>query len=131
MKKINSIDYGGKIIGAGLIFAFVVPILLWLLNWAIQSPIVIIVIKVSIALGALILLGFFVHLAVEFHQDRKIDHYYSTHRNIKIMIKDGSYECGACGNRTVKENDIHCLVCGVHFADCEDKTPQEIIKTER
>ncbi len=131
MKKINSIDYGGKIIGVGLIFAFAVPILLWLLNRAIKSSIVIIAIKASIALGALILLGFFIHLAVELHQDRKIDQYYSTHRNIKIMTKTGIYECGECGNRAVKENDTHCFVCGVHFVDCEDKAPQEIIKTER
>lgn len=49
MKKINSIDYGAKVIGIGLIFLAVIEI------------------------------GFGCHLAIELRQDKLIDRYYSEH----------------------------------------------------
>lgn len=126
MKKINSIDYGGKVIGLGIIFAVILPALLWLLDRVIKYNISILI-KISIIIGLLILAIFFIHLMIELYQDHKIDKYYDSHRNIKIPIKNGMYECASCGNRKVKKEDTECQVCGVHFERYKDINVQEIL----
>ena len=127
MKKINSIDYGVKVIGIGCVFWLGIPAVLLLINQVVALKLISILAIVSAAIGGIILVGFFIHLAIELRQDKKIDAYYSRHKNIKLQVGKNRYECGACGNREIKENGRNCDVCGCRFEDIKDKTPQEII----
>lgn len=127
MKKINSIDYGGKVIGIGCIFALGIPIILLMINQVVALKLISILIIASVAIGGIILAGFFIHLAIELRQDKKIDAYYSRHKNIKLKISDTYYECSTCGNRRLKVNSKNCDICGCRFEDIKEKTPQEII----
>lgn len=127
VKKINSIDYGGKVISIGCVFALGIPTILLVINQVVALKLISILAIVSAAIGGIILVGFFIHLAIELRQDKKIDAYYSRHKNIKLQVSENRYECGACGNREVKANSINCNVCGCKFEDIQDKTPQEIV----
>lgn len=129
MKKINSINYGGKILLAGGILVILLPAALWLISCIWRNNVIMLVMKISF--GMLILLLFFIHLSSEFNQDRKINKYYITHQNMKIMVSKGKYECSACGNRQIFRTDTFCRICGVHFEKCKDKTPQEILNIKK
>lgn len=131
MKKINSIDYGGKVIGIGCVFALGIPTILLVINQVVALKLISILAIVSAAIGGIILAGFFIHLAIELRQDKKIDAYYSRHKNIKLQVGKNRYECGACGNREIKEYSINCDVCGCRFEDIKDRTPQEIINVKK
>lgn len=100
MKKINSIDYGGKVIGIGLLFLIVFTTVFNLLNLTILS-------KISVAIGTLILIGFFLYVQLELHQDKKIAAYYKEHPNCKIPLGHGKFECTSCGNRQITEVFYH------------------------
>ncbi len=126
--KINSIDYGGKVIGIGLFFMFFIPGVLLLFYRILVYKVLEILAKVSFGIGLLILASFACLLVIEFRQDKKIDQYYSNHKNVKVPIVDGNYECGACGNRKIKVNSSSCDVCGVSFENVEVKKPKEIIE---
>lgn len=127
MKKINSINYGGKIISVGLIIMFVIPGLLMLVNTILNYDAVLLISNLLFIIGAFILIFFTVHLFIELHQDKKIDKYYSKHRNVKIKLNNGKYECGVCGSRTIGSNDNFCNTCGCKYEHIEAKTPQEIL----
>ncbi len=127
VKKINSIDYGGKVIGIGCVFALGIPAVLLCINQIAQLNCVLMLAIGSAVIGGIILVGFFIHLAIELRQDKKIDAYYSRHKNIKLKISDTYYECSTCGNRKLKVNSKNCNICGCRFEDIKDKTPQEII----
>lgn len=79
MKKINSIDYGAKVIGIGLIFLAVIPIVFYIVNCFLSLSAIRIVIFISMGIGAVIEIGFGCHLAIELRQDKLIDRYYSEH----------------------------------------------------
>lgn len=128
MKKINSINYGGKILFIGIIFGILIPIIFAGLSYVLHSSGLLVIMKVSFVFGMLILFCFFVHLGIELHQDKKIERYYSVHGKRKIFIADGKYECGTCGNCQVQKKDSYCKVCGVVFEMDSDKTPQEILE---
>ena len=117
IKKINSIDYGGKVIGIGLIFMLLISGLLLLLYRILVYEFLNIIAKVSFVIGLLILLFFSCLLMVELRQDKKLDQYYSKHRNIKIPIETGKYECGTWGNREVGKNNTCCDICGCRFGN--------------
>lgn len=127
MKKINSINYGGKIIGVGFMIMFVIPGMLMLINTILNSDVILVLSRLSFLIGAVILICFTVHLLIELRQDKKIDKYYSKHRNVKIKINDGKYECGACGSRNIGLSDAFCNTCGCKYEQAEDKNPQEIL----
>lgn len=127
MKKINSINYGGKVLGIGCVFLFLVPGVLCLIQQLYESRILYTMTVVSAIAGGIIVLGFFIHLAIELQQDKKIGTYYTKHKNVKIKIDEATYECGACGNRKVKEQSTYCEICGCRFEKIADKTPQQII----
>lgn len=129
MKKINSIHYGGKIILIGSIVAFGIPGILALINRYLHSKMIDRIQWIVLMIGILILMFSFLYLLIELHQDKKIDQYYTTHRNVKIKIQEGLYECGICGNRKLKEKDAQCMVCGNHLDMYEIKTPQEILNS--
>lgn len=127
MKKINSIDYGAKVIGIGLLLMLILPGLLLGINIFLESTYVLFGALFLFMAGAAILIGFSVVLLIEFGQDKKIDTYYSKHKNIKIPLGGGKFECGACGSRTISEETTICNMCGCRFENCEDKTPEEIL----
>lgn len=128
--KINSINYGGKVICIGLIIMLLVPSILMWLNTFLEHKVIIIFAIISFVVGICILIGFIAVLFIEFRQDKKIDNYYSSHKNIKIKTGNNSYECAMCGNRLVYINSTYCAVCGCNFGNEEDKKPQEIIKIQ-
>lgn len=127
MKKINSINYGGKIIGVGLIIMFVIPGMLMPINAVLNCDAILLISKLLFIIGAFVLICFTVHLFIELHQDKKIDKYYSKHRNVIIKLDDGKYECGACGSRNIGLNDKCCNTCGCKYEHVKDKKPQEIL----
>lgn len=128
MKKINSTRYGGRIIGCGLIFLVAVPFILYFLQTQFKIIFLSYLIGISIVIGIIIECFVAVILIVEFHQDKKIGQYCNAHKNIKVKLKDGRYECLNCGNLAVKKEDSECSLCGVKFKKGEIKTVGEILK---
>lgn len=126
MKKINSINYGGKVLGLGCFLAFVIPAAGWLGTLAWNSKFLHFVSIISGMIGIVILVLFFIHLMIELHQDRKIDRYYSSCMNRKLLLTDGHYECSSCGNRKLNKSDEYCPICGEKFSSI-DLSPQEIL----
>lgn len=122
MKKINSINYGGKIISIGLIIMLVIPGLLMLINIILNDDTILLISKMLFWVGAFILICFTVHLFIELYQDKKIDKYYSKHKNVKIKLNDGRYECGACGSRNIGLNDKFCNTCGCKYEELTIKS---------
>ena len=61
MKKINSVHFGGRWIGAGIIVGIIIPFVLWLFLHRIIWPLVI--------AGGIILAAFGILFAIEMHQD--------------------------------------------------------------
>ena len=78
MKKINSIDYGGKVIGIGLVFLALIPALLYGLNRLFVSPVVQTLMYISLVIGVVIEAGFGFVLLIEIRQDRIIGKYYES-----------------------------------------------------
>ncbi len=76
MKKINSIDYGGKVIGIGLVFLIVIPVLLYILNLYLNSYVIRVVLFVSMGIGFIMEAGYSCLLTIELRQDRLINEYY-------------------------------------------------------
>lgn len=114
MKKINSIGYGGEVIGSGIMMAFILPGIIHILPFQNQ------LIKKGIAISLLIiglsiLVGIIVLLIIEGYQDKYLDHYYEQNRNIKCALTNGKYECMACGNRNLSLQDRSCPICGIYF----------------
>lgn len=129
MKKINSINYGGKVIGIGLMSMLIIPgTLLWL-NTLFECRYISIIVNLLFMIGAGILICFVGLLLIEFHQDKRIDKYYSEHKNVKIKLANGKCECSMCGSRTICVDSTFCNMCGCKYEDREDRTPQEILKT--
>ncbi|MBE5876877.1 MAG: hypothetical protein E7290_08345, partial [Lachnospiraceae bacterium] len=71
-------------IGIGCVFALGIPTILLVINQVVALKLISILAIVSAAIGGIILAGFFIHLAIELRQDKKIDAYYSSHKNINI-----------------------------------------------
>ncbi|MBR3771660.1 MAG: hypothetical protein IKL07_05270 [Clostridium sp.] len=117
MKKINSIGYGGKVIGVGLLFAVVAPIALTILP--IPSAQINFLRKGSVIIGGVILGLFTIWLMIEFYQDRKMNGYFLSNRNRMLKISENCYECQACGNRELTADSICCSVCGIKFEEDE------------
>lgn len=128
MKKINSINYGGKVIGTGLMSMLIVPAILQWLNTLFECYYISIIANLLFMVGAGILISFVGLLLIEFQQDKRIDKYYSRHKNIKIELANGKWECGVCGSRTICEGSTFCNMCGCKYEDRKDRTPQEILK---
>lgn len=131
MKKINSINYGGKVIGVGLMSMLIVPSILQWLNTFFECYYISVIANFLFMVGAGILIFFAGLLLIEFQQDKRIDKYYSEHKNIKIELANGKWECGVCGSRAICAESTSCNVCGSKYEDREDKTPQDILKIFR
>lgn len=128
MKKVNSIFYGSHIIGLGLLFLIPVPLLLDFIKRYFSSIILSYAIRVSVVIGIIVECAFFILLIIELHQDKKIQKYCQNHRNTKIKLKEGKYECLNCGNRMLKEQDEVCSICGIKYVENGMKTIQEILR---
>lgn len=128
MKKINSINYGSRVISIGLIFLIPIPLILFSLNHFLQNKILTYVTYTSIIVGITIEILFLIHLTIELSQDKKIDKYYQSHKKVKINLNNGKYECGYCSNRNVRESDTECNICGIKFEKDKFKTSQDILR---
>lgn len=84
MKKINSINYGGKIIAIGLIFLLLIPIVLYFLNVLLHTHVIQVIQMISIGIGIIIEAAFVIHLAVELRQDCIINKYYSRNPSSEV-----------------------------------------------
>ena len=114
MKKINSIWFGSKMIGLGIVFCAGIPLMLYGMSkmWP-AVGIFMLSAKISISIGLLILAAFTVILVIELNQDRMINKNYSS--KCRCKISPTAYECQNCGNKTVIEEDTYCRVCGIKF----------------
>lgn len=115
MKKINSIGYGAKVIGIGMLFALIIPIIISVISCFIELAFLNIFAKVSCIVGGIILFAFFILLMIELHQDKRLNSYYEGQKNRKLPLENGRYECQACGNREVGVKDKICRICGIEF----------------
>ena len=76
MRKINSNDYGGKVILLGFVFLLILPIVLNFLYHMIAAPVIQIMMYVSVFIGAIIEACIGLIIILELRQDRKINQYY-------------------------------------------------------
>jgi hypothetical protein len=127
MKKIDSIHYGGRVIGIGLVLLVLIPAVLLIVGRISHLDVLSLVAYFSMVVGALIEVLFFVFLLIESRQDKKIDAYVQSHKRVKITLPDGKYECGSCGNRNVRGLDTECLACGITFEQDEYRSSQDIL----
>jgi hypothetical protein len=116
MKKINSIWFGGKIIGVGIVFFIFIPLILFGIEKVLVIGNVLIpLIKISIGIGLFILAVFTGILIIELNQDKKLNSQYYNKRYSKIKLSDANYECQNCGNLKLKKDDKDCNLCGIKF----------------
>lgn len=123
MRKINSIGYGGRIAAAAGIFLVAVPLTLLILNAILPFPGFKTWVYVSLAVGALVALSLIILLVIELKQDKKINAYYLGHRNMKMYLGNGAYECQSCGSRDVTAQDTACRVCGIRLINNIENRP--------
>lgn len=115
MKKINSIGYGGKVIGVGTVLLAVIPLILKVASYLTGRLVFPLLSKISFGCGTVVLIGFAILLAIELHQDKKLNNHYQKKRNERRALPHNLFECAACGNRQVAAHDISCPVCGMSF----------------
>jgi uncharacterized paraquat-inducible protein A len=113
MKKINSIWYGAAILKSGLLFTFVIPLLLSIISKVTGSmEYLSLPIELSAVIGVLILIFLAALLIIELKQDKRINGFYAANKNTKVKLSNGYYECQNCGSQKLKEDNIVCPVCG-------------------
>ncbi len=118
MKRILNLNtIAVKIVTAILVFAFGIPALLYGLSLVlgvlrVQLTFLTYAIWVSVGLGALLLLGFFVLIVLEQIQDELLYRNYQKGRGQRILGENGLGECPYCGFRGVREFERFCPGCG-------------------
>ena len=75
MKKINSINYGGKVIGVGLMSMLIVPGILQGLNTFFECCYISVIANFLFMAGTGILICFAGLLLIEFRQDKSVSYY--------------------------------------------------------
>lgn len=123
MKKINSINWGGKILGLIVILDAILPFSAFVLSKMGLRQSSSFLYKIAFGVGGIVTLTAFCILLLELHQDKKVDTYYLLHRKGKRPLTNGNYECEQCGNREVKDIDIYCPICHTQFENDQDKPP--------
>lgn len=118
--KLNSINYGDKVIGVVGLLTIVVPLALYGIHLALGFlgfPMggIFALAKISLGIGGILLGVFAILMVIEFAQDRYLDAYYSKVSHHKVKLPDGCYECQSCGHQRVREADRGCPVCGETF----------------
>ena len=114
--KINSIRYAQRILILIGILTIAAPItfylcfrLLGLIE--INSAGLLIAIRISVAIGMVLLALFILLLLIESVQDRLLNAYYLKIRNRRLRLAGGYYECPYCGSRKVRAADRRCPAC--------------------
>lgn len=115
MKKINSIGYGPLVLFWIFLFLIALPLSFYTLSALFHLTLLFIFIKVSLGIGMLLSIGFIGLLFIELHQDKRLDKYYSSNKNIKLKLGTNRYECPSCGNKKIMKQDTFCIVCGQKF----------------
>jgi hypothetical protein len=98
------------------LFAVAIPAVLYgiLLFW--KQPEVSLflrsMLETSFTIGAVLFVILAGLIAVEQVQDHSFDLRYRKHRDRKLPLANGNFECQYCGNQQVKEKDKTCRVCG-------------------
>ena len=123
MKKINSINWGGKVLGLIVFLDAILPLIAFLLSKIGLRQSSSFLYKVALGVGGVVTIAAFLVLLLELYQDKKIDQYYRLHQKGKRLLSNGNYECEQCGNREVKKADTYCKICHTHFEDAKDKPP--------
>lgn len=120
MRKINSIGYGHKIIGTASSFLVVIPVCSHLVSTFTSKAAFLLLSRISMLLGAFILLLLFGLLKIELFQDKKMNKYFESNKKTILALQNGLYECQSCGNRQVKLEHKNCYYCGVYFKNREE-----------
>ena len=115
--KLNSIRYGARALGAIVVLTIGAPVVLYLaylglgrLGYVVGALLTLM--KAAFALGLIALALFIILLLIELGQDRFLDRWYRRHKNEKLALPNGAYECQHCGSQVVRASDRHCPVCG-------------------
>lgn len=115
MKKINSIDYGHKIVCSAAIFLLILPAICCILRTITKLSTFLLLAKVSLVLGLLILLFLFILLKLELYQDKKIAAYFKANSKRRLPLNNGLFECQNCGYNQVTPLQKSCMICGITF----------------
>nr|WP_302598150.1 hypothetical protein [uncultured Cellulosilyticum sp.] len=84
MKKINSINVSGKVIGMISIFLVFLPLIFYCLRFIGLEAIGEILMKGSCTIGIIMLIGAWIVLMIELRQDKVLDQYYTSY---SLMLK--------------------------------------------
>ncbi len=108
---------GSKIIAGIAVFIILIPGTLLLARFVfglllIDASLLKTMTILSLASGGILFVSFIILLAFEAVQDRFFDRWYQRQRNIRLVARDGFYECQYCGCRRVKIFDRQCPSCG-------------------
>lgn len=112
-RKINSIHYGGAILGSGVVIGALGLSLRKVAKREFWH-------QVGLGIGTLgliLIVGMLIWLVIEGFQDRYWNQHDLEERNRKIKIDSHFYECQNCGNRMVREKDLSCSHCGCQFKE--------------
>jgi len=123
--KLNSINYGGKVIGVVGLLMIGVPLALYGFHFALRPlgvhmKIIPFLAKISLGVGGILLGVFAILMVIEFAQDRYLNTYYRRAKHHKVKLPDGYYECQSCGHQKVREADQSCPMCSTMFARYDD-----------
>ena len=123
--KINSIGYAYPVLSIVGLLLVILPLALYFCSWllgllGIKSPSLLLAIRISFTAGMSLLTLFVLLLAVEFIQDRILEKSALKHKNRKLLLKYGHYECQYCGSRKVLSSHTQCPTCGKSFLENGD-----------
>lgn len=115
--KLNLNGPALRIVATIALFLVVVPALLYLSTPACRAFRIAatgqrLLMRASLAVGALLAALFAALIVIEGIQDRQTDRVYRRNRHRALRLAGGHCECQYCGNRWVREADSHCSVCG-------------------
>ncbi len=122
MRRILNLNAaGGRFLLAIALLLGAIPALLWLCSLLLRATrlntaIIPYLIKLSLILGGLVLVGFVILIVLEQVQDAYLHRVYLRGRGTRIRLTSGESECPYCGNRQVQEFDKRCQVCGKELA---------------
>ena len=114
--KINSIRYAQRMLVLIGILTLAAPIGLYLCYRlldliGINGARLLIAIRISVAIGVVLLGLFVLLLLIESVQDRLLNAYYLKIKNRKLRLTGGYYECPYCGSQKLRADDRRCPVC--------------------
>lgn len=122
MKKINSIGYRHWIVLVSILFLVPIPLLfheVWRKTGSLQM---LDVVKISLVMGTGTAFFLTVLLVVELGQDRRINRKYAQSKNTLVKLRNGMYECQACGHRFGRGGALCCPVCAISYNKRGERT---------